>query len=1011
MKKRRFFKVDQLVYVYISMHFPSLKNSSVVAISQIQPVKNNRIALVRKLLVFLAAIIFCFSFFLMVNITSTMANTSYSDHMEGSLLESHDMDGDGLSNMLENMLGTDNDSKYGDLDNDGLYDFEEYLDWYGTPDNANDNPRYNYNDDTTYGNILDIYHYFNLTENKEDYIRDNSTYTALTGGFTNYLLWNVTFSASKAGGSNSSNVIYMNNLLVDVTFAEKSAGGSKYGNVTYENNLLRDVIFNNRYAGGSRNGNVVYMNNNLVNVTFSGGTYAGGSIKGTVVYMNNSLMDVNFAENTAGGSDNKATSYINNHLINVSFSGRYAGGSQGNMVTYENNVLRDVIFNNTYAGGSRNGAVVYMNNSLEDVTFSGEHAGGNDNTKTNVTYTDNTLISVIFSEKNTGLSAGTTGGNIRSAGDTGGFTIYRGNRFSNVQYAGVYQWASLSIISENNVIVSDLHDSDSDSLGDVRELFELTLNPVNKDSDGDSLNDGWEVLYSGSDYVNPLVEIDSTKLGSDEDKDSLTLSEEEDLGTSPSNNDTDGDGLNDSYEVSIKTSPINNDSDGDGLFDGWEFDYNGTSGVDPLGVASSSELNSDGDDDGLTLLEESMADTNPLINDTDGDGLLDGWEVRYADAPGVDPLDVASSSELNSDRDDDGLTLLEEFMADTDPSSNDTDDDGLFDGWEVRYSDAPGVDPLGVASLSELNSDGDEDGLTLLEESMADTNPLINDTDDDGLSDGWEVRYADAPGVDPFVKASSSELFSDLDSDGLTLLEESLIGTNPLNEDTDGDEMSDIWESTYSGIPGVDPIVKASSFELTSDDDNDGLSLKEEALAGTNPMLNDTDGDSLNDGWEVLYSSVAGIDPLDVGSSLDLDSDLDFDNLTLLEECIWGTDPLNNDTDDDGLNDGWESRYNDSYGVNPLITATNVELFSDRDGDGLTLLQEAIENMNPEIADNTEVSEFTSVVTQSTTNYYFALFAVIATSIIIAILIIAVTVIIRIRRYRKRTLQRWRKML
>ena len=1117
--------------------------------------EETRITLERKLLVFLTAMIFCVFLFLMVNITSAMAQTSHVDHMEGSLLGSHDTDGDGLSDELETSLMTDVNDKYGDKDKDGLYDFEEYLDHYGTPDNATDIQRYNYNDSTTYGNILDIYDYFNLSENKAGHIRDNITYIEKTGGFTNYLLWNVTFSAKLAGGSNSSNVVYENNHLVNVTFSEENAGGSDSGNVAYENNHLINVTFAKKYAGGSISGNVVYennhlvnviftgsyaggsndgattyMNNSLVNVTFTDGDFGGGSNDGATIYMNNSLVNVAFNGSHSGGSDNAPTSYVNNHLMNVSFLQSYAGGSQRDVV-YINNTLVNIVFSKDKSGGSRYGEVTYKNNSLMNVTFSGDNAGGSQNGI--VTYENNDLVDVTFSGRYAG-------------GKKGGVTIYRSNQFSDVQYSGVYSWGSSKITSDNNVIVSDSYDSDDDGLGDVQELFEEGLNPRSDDSDGDSLNDGWElqyngifgvnpltgassselesdtdkdglnlsreeeldtnpgvddtdgdglndsyeveistspisndsdgdglfdgwevqykgtpgvnvtmpassselgsdgdrdgltlleesmagtdpssndtdndslndgweVLYSDAEYVNPVSSTNDSGLGSDEDRDGLNLSREEELGTNPDANDTDADGLNDSYEVEIGTSPISNDTDGDGLFDSWEVQYNGTPGVNVTMEASSSELGSDGDSDGLTLLEESMAGTDPSSNDTDGDGLPDSWEVQYSNVTGVNPLIATSSSELESDTDKDGLTFSEESMVGTNPLSNDTDGDGLLDGWEVQYSESSGVNPLVKASAPELSSDEDNDGLSLEEEAVIGTNPLSNDTDGDGLSDGWEARYSEFSGVDPLVKVTADVLSSDQDSDGLTLKEEYIIGSNPFNSDTDGDGLPDGWEARYSESSGVDPLVKVTANELISDEDNDGLSLREEASIGTNPMLNDTDGDGLNDGWEDLYSESSGVDPLVKASFLELESDLDFDNLTLLEECIWGTDPLNYDTDEDGLNDSWEVRYNDSYGVNPLKKATNEELFSDRDGDGLTLLQEAIENTDPKTADNTEASEIKpTTVTQNTINLYFALFAVIATAIIIAIIIIAVIVITRYRKYKKRTLQKWRKML
>ena len=74
----------------------------------------------------------------------------------------------------------------------------------------------------------------------------------------------------------------------------------------------------------------------------------------------------------------------------------------------------------------------------------------------------------------------------------------------------------------------------------------------------------------------------------------------------------------------------------------------------------------------------------------------------------------------------------------------------------------------------------------------------------------------------------------------------------------------------------------------------------------------DTDGDGMPDGWEVLH----GLNPFDPS---DAHQDPDGDGLTNLEEYLYGTDPFNPDTDGDGVNDGDEVRL----GMNPLDPADN----------------------------------------------------------------------------------------
>ena len=180
-----------------------------------------------------------------------------------------------MSDDLEEKLDTNKDNKFGDKDNDGLYDFEEVLDIYGN--NNAENPKYKYDDATTHGSVLDIYHHFNLSSDKSGYLRDQS-FTEANGGFTDYLLWNVNFAEDDAGGNVDGNVIYSNNTMDNVSFSGDDAGGSVDGNVIYSNNIMDNVSFSGFRSGGSDNGAVTYSNNAMDNVSFSGDD-AGGSFR------------------------------------------------------------------------------------------------------------------------------------------------------------------------------------------------------------------------------------------------------------------------------------------------------------------------------------------------------------------------------------------------------------------------------------------------------------------------------------------------------------------------------------------------------------------------------------------------------------------------------------------------------------------------------------------------------------------------------------------------------------
>lgn len=93
-------------------------------------------------------------------------------------------------------------------------------------------------------------------------------------------------------------------------------------------------------------------------------------------------------------------------------------------------------------------------------------------------------------------------------------------------------------------------------------------------------------------------------------------------------------------------------------------------------------------------------------------------------------------------------------------------------------------------------------------------------------------------------------------------------------DDADSDGMADDWENTYFGNTARDG---------TLDYDNDGLSDLEEYENETNPVNTDTDGDQMPDGWEVRF----GLNPL----IDDANEDPDGDEYSNIEELQAGTDP------------------------------------------------------------------------------------------------------------------------
>ena len=123
---------------------------------------------------------------------------------------------------------------------------------------------------------------------------------------------------------------------------------------------------------------------------------------------------------------------------------------------------------------------------------------------------------------------------------------------------------------------------------------------------------------------------------------------------------------------------------------------------------------------------------------------------------------------------------------------------------------------------------------------------------------------------------------------------------------TGGDGIPDNWRTYYFGHP----TGQAGDLSRATDDpDKDGLNNLQEFQNGTNPLNPDTDGDGLSDGDEVNTYFTNPLNP-----------DTDGDGLSDGDEVNkYKTNPLLWDTDADGLSDGQEVLV---YGSNPLLFST-----------------------------------------------------------------------------------------
>jgi gliding motility-associated-like protein/uncharacterized repeat protein (TIGR01451 family) len=308
------------------------------------------------------------------------------------------------------------------------------------------------------------------------------------------------------------------------------------------------------------------------------------------------------------------------------------------------------------------------------------------------------------------------------------------------------------LASQNTTPLSGWLDSDCDSDGLTNEdEIEIGSDPLKVDTDGDGVTDSDEVRDKSSPTDDCSLVIASQTLA-----------------PIPSwfTKDCDGDGLSNQFELTdSKTNPLDKDSDGDGVRDDVEI----TDKTDPnvqcsliilsqnISLIRASWLRADCDNDGLTNEEERFAMTNPLNPDTDGDGVLDGKEVK---------------TDMTNPLNDCSLVVGSQTVAPTESwNSKDCDGDGVLNGKEVLDK----TDPVNSCSFilasqtinpnqAWLEDDCDDDGLTNEEEKEFGTNPLNPDTDGDGVKDGEEIKNCTDP-LDPadfipFVFSCNSNLYS-----------------------------------------------------------------------------------------------------------------------------------------------------------------------------------------------------------------------------------------------------------
>lgn len=531
--------------------------------------------------------------------------------------------------------------------------------------------------------------------------------------------------------------------------SDNKRGGGLY--LILGEGTVTDCVFTNNYGvdGGAIHANLGTLSVNGTSFVGNSAKFGGGIYQtSTGITVTGSTFTGNSASSTGGAIRRTGGSGITVNISDTVFDGNSA--QQGGAIDLFANTPGVSIERSVFSYNVANtisGAISNFSEgmSADNCLFVGNSAGTlagaigvnfNNSGQPGPEVTNCTVVN----------NTAATGGGIYSLGSAGATSVTNSILWGNSDNGGSDETAQLDLSAITNPATTN---------ADSNVIMSL-VGGGQYDSGTNTANSGGDPLFadeSMDDFrlsiASPAVDTgDNAASTSLLDLDGLARIVDGDFDNTPTvdrgayefvSTDSDGDGLDDIIEIGLGTDPLLPDTDADGLTDGEEVNTYGTS---PL------LADTDGDtlSDGTEIMLQAFGCPDPLVADTDMDGLDDGQEIALG-------LDACN----NADYDNDGLMDVQEILDFlTDPFNPDSDGDGLLDGTEVDIAEGTGCpDPLAFDSDFDGISDGDE--ITL------DTSPCLVDTDGDGVSD------LDDP--TPTVPGVTSGFLEDATRDAATAVE------------------------------------------------------------------------------------------------------------------------------------------------------------------------------------------------------------------------------------------------